>query len=290
MQEYDFRPIGIGEDELRAVAELFRVVWPEAEHLTRDYLHWLYVENPSGPVIGFNAWSGEVLAGHYVVIPIRAAFHGRPCQAALSLNTAVHSEHQGRGLFTRLAQQTYELAKSEGVHHVVGVANANSTPGFLRKLEFQLVKRLDARILWRQPTLRAASECAPPSWTRIWEPEDLRWRLQNPSVRYSVQTKRGCRQILAPTGKCRIHAILKLELASEAAALDGVDVDAGPLVGLKLWLGLSLRVKFSSLGGLAVPQRFRASPLNLIIRYLEPGSTLIEAQTVEFEAIDFDAY
>ncbi len=290
MQEYDFRPVGTGDAELETIAGLFRLVWPQARHLTSAYLRWLYAANPSGPVIGFNAWSGDTLAGHYVVIPVRVLFHGEPVKAALSLNTAVHPDHQGRGLFTKLAEQTYDLAKTRAVHHVVGVANANSTPGFVRKLSFQLVQPLDVYVLWRWPTLRSTLESLSTSWSRIWEPSDLSWRLRNPSVRYSVRTRRRCRQILSPTGTCGVSALLKLDVASEAAPIDDVPLSAAPCLGLRLWMGLSSRIVFPTLGGMRLPERFRKSPLNLIVRYLEPGSTPIDAGTVEFQAIDFDAY
>ena len=40
---------------------------------------------------------------------------------------------------------------------------------------------------------------------------------------------------------------------------------------------------------LEVPERFRASPLNLIFRPLL-DDTVLDRETVEFEAIDFDAF
>ncbi|MBN2559423.1 MAG: GNAT family N-acetyltransferase [Phycisphaerae bacterium] len=290
MQEYDFRRIGTGDDECAAIAQLFRAVWPAAHHLTIPYIQWLYTLNPSGTVIGVNAWSDGVLAGHYAVIPIRASFYGEPVKAALSLNTAVHPEHQGRGLFTKLARQTYDLAKEDGVHHIVGVANANSTPGFTRKLEFELIEQLDVRLLWRSPRVRPLRELGAVSWSRVWEPDDLRWRLQNPSVRYTVRSSKGCRQILSPTGVRGISAVLKLDDLSKAAPLDDSVVSTAPYAGLKLWMGVSSRVEFPSLGGMVIPNRLKKSPLNLIVRLLQPGSKRVDVKTTEFETIDFDAY
>ncbi|MFQ5495797.1 MAG: GNAT family N-acetyltransferase, partial [Phycisphaerae bacterium] len=165
-------------------------------HLTPAYLRWLYADNPRGQVIGFNAWSGGELAGHYAVIPIRALLDGKTVHAALSLNTAVHPDHQGKGLFTRLAEMTYDRAVALGVDHVVGVANANSTPGFVRKLAFESVGRLEARLFWRWPRPAVAGSVAAGRWSRRWDADDLSWRIRNPSARYTVRYHRGTRWIL----------------------------------------------------------------------------------------------
>ena len=59
---------------------------------------------------------------------------------------------------------------------------------------------------------------------------------------------------------------------------------------LKVWLGLSSRIEFPSLGGFELPDRLKKSPLNLIIRHLCSDTPPVKADDVEFEAIEFDAY
>jgi GNAT superfamily N-acetyltransferase len=104
--------------------------------------------NPDGRAVGFDAWDGERLAAHYVCVPARARVDGRLVPVLLSLNTATHPRLPGQGLFTKLAAMTFEAAGEAGFDGVYGVANANSTPGFIRKLGFQLVRPLDARSGW----------------------------------------------------------------------------------------------------------------------------------------------
>lgn len=287
---YEFRPVGVSPNELSAIAGLFQVVWPTLKHLNPNYLRWLYADNPNGTIIGINAWSDNKLAGHYVVVPIQACFYGEPVKAALSLNTAVHPDHQGRGLFTKLAGDTYGLAKQQGIHHVIGVANANSTPGFLRKLEFQLISPLNARLLWRSPRRLRSSNANNAGWSRVWSDDDLRWRVSNPSIRYTIQYRSGCRQILSPTHLPGVRAVLKLDDATNGTLADCSPLSTGSDIGLRLWLGLSAKIEFPSLGGFELPNRLKKSPLNLIVRYLEPGTKPIKSKDVEFEAIDFDAY
>ena len=69
-------------------------------------------------------------------MPIELADGDQPFTGALSLNTAVHERARGGGVFTRLAEETYDKARVRGIRVVVGVANANSTPGFVKRLGF----------------------------------------------------------------------------------------------------------------------------------------------------------
>jgi GNAT superfamily N-acetyltransferase len=287
--KYPSRPVGTSISELSAVADLLRLVFPRATHLRVPYLQWLYAENPAGAVIGMNAWHQGTVVGHYAVIPIRARVDGRPERAALSLNTAVHPAHRGQRLFTRLAEETYERARELGARHVIGVANARSTPGFLRSLGFQHIGALDAWLLWRRVRPRP-SGAAFVSWQRIWEPRDFGWRLCNPTSRYRVEQGGGLRWVLAPTGRPGIHAVLKVDAEAEALDLDELHLETLRTRGLWLWLGRSSRIAPPRLGGLRIPVRFRRSPLNLIFRPLESGRGAIDPLSVEFEAIDFDVY
>ena len=289
-REYNVRAIGTSPLELKTVAELCRIVWPRLRHLTPDYLSWQYAENPCGPVIGFNAWAGHTLAAHYAVIPIRAAIHGVVVDAALSLNTAVHPDHQRRGLFIDLAERTYQLAEDRGVHHIVGVANANSTHGLVKRLGFDLIGPLDVRVLWRSPRRVGARGDAPPSWQRIWEPHDLEWRLRNPSASYRLSRRAGRLQVLAHTHIPGMRAILKLESSAEAGSLENARLGTSHGLFVRLWMGRSTLILIPTGSGLPVPDWLKPSPLNLIMRRLRKDSRPIDPARVEFEAIDFDAY
>jgi hypothetical protein len=107
---------------------------------------------------------------------------------------------------------------------------------------------------------------------------------------YAVASRRGCRQVLGATGKCGIQAILKLAVGSDAAAIDELGLPAPPRGRLKLWLGLHPRVRMPAAGAVTLPNFLRASPLNLVIRHLTSDCEPIRAETIAFEALDFDAY
>uniref|UniRef100_A0A7C2NC31 GNAT family N-acetyltransferase n=1 Tax=Thermoanaerobaculum aquaticum TaxID=1312852 RepID=A0A7C2NC31_9BACT len=285
---YRFERVGASADELQEVVALLTTVWPKAG-FDLSYLRWLYRQNPVGVAIGFNAWYGSSLAAHYVVIPCRVIFDGGEVKAALSLNTATHPAHQGRGLFTRLASLTYEVAASEGFHHIFGVGNARSTPGLVEKLGFQLVGRLEARLsLWPPSLKRDLGRSV--RWRRLWSSEELAWRLANPRGQYSWRRWRATTQYLAHTGHWGIRAILGVVPGSPPTTV--VPSSLRRLRGWYpfIWLGFSNELQFCRLLSFDLPVSWRPSPLNFVYLPLSSGSGLLDRSTVEFSTIDFDAY
>lgn len=289
--KYFYSPVSGDEAEIAQIAKLFSTVWPKAHHLDERYICWLYLENPVGPVIGINAWYRDHLAGHYAVIPIQANLKGEQIPAAVSLNTAVHPQHQRRGLFTKLAESTYELARSQGINHIVGVANANSTPGFLKRLRFQLVAPLSVWVLWgsvscRRDYLRDKQ----PLWEHKWTESTFRWRLSNPSRAYRFKNSGGCVECLAPTGEFGIHALLKVEADPNLVTIAQNELPYLRLQRPKVWIGLSEMIRMPRPCAISLPKRFRRSPLNLVFRSLTDKSEHLDARHVEFALLDFDAY
>ena len=59
----------VSKDYISDYEELLTRVF-QKEHLTREYLDWLYFQNPNGAAVGYDAFCGKTLIGHYVCIPI----------------------------------------------------------------------------------------------------------------------------------------------------------------------------------------------------------------------------
>ncbi|MFC0676875.1 GNAT family N-acetyltransferase [Lysobacter korlensis] len=275
------------EQALARYASLFAACFPTAHKLQRiDYLRWLYLDNPLGEAVGFDAFDGERLAAHYICTRAQVSLEGRPGPALLSLNTATHPDFQGRGLFTKLAELTYETGASEGSGFVYGVANANSTPGFLRKLGFGLVAPLEARFgvgpLGRFDWERIAREAR---FRQAWTPEYLRWRLANPANPVAVRVEDGRRiGVSAATGTPMLEAWAEIPAVP--------DLRITPRRGApsaRLWLGL-MPQGAGRLGLFPpVPSRLRPSPLNLIFKPLA-GGPVPRSGEVAFSFLDFDAF
>lgn len=275
------------DTDLQAYARLFAACFPTATKLHDvAYLRWLYTANPLGEAVGFNAIEHGRLAAHYICTRARVAFDGRPVDALLSLNTATHPDFQGRGLFTRLAEATYEAGAQDGASFVYGVANANSTPGFLRKLGFALVEPLESRVgvgpLGRFDWRRVAETAR---FRQDWTADYLAWRLGNPANPVTVRAAGEARMALgAASGRMGIEAWA--EIPAPAGAAPPLQAPRAPL---RVWLGLMPRG--TGRFGLyrPLPQRLRPSPLNLIFKPLADGNAL-QAGESAFSFLDFDAF
>jgi GNAT superfamily N-acetyltransferase len=279
----DFRPIRFDQDALTQYCALFMACFPGSDKFTPAYVDWLYKDNPDGQAVGYDAWEGERLAAHYVCVPAMARVQGQATRVLLSLNTATHPDFQGKGLFTKLADLTYQAGADQGFDGCYGVANANSTPGFLRKLGFQLVRPLEARV--GMGSLHTG-DGGPVAFERSWNAASLAWRCANPHNRVHYRANGTRWQFhAAALGGGTVPAYA--ELPRDGLAL----TDSGRAPGmLRLFIGLAPDASASYWNYLNIPRRLRPSPLNLIYRSFTPRVTTLDPAAIRFSFLDFDAY
>lgn len=275
------RPAGTSPDQLAAYSGLLEAVFQTGKFSTAA-LGWRYRDNPAGQVVGADAWDGERLAAHYVTCPLEATVEGRIARGLLSLNTATHPDYQGRGLFTTLAEAAYAHGAAAGYAFVIGVANANSTPGFLKRLAFQHVGRLRAGFLGLLP--RRLSD-APVQYAGHWRDELLAWRLANPEGGYIVSRRAGLTRVWARTHLPFVQCAAFLPDQGDAQGSRDAPVAA------TLFLGLEPRIDFGAQLFWSLPERFRPSPLNLIWRPLDDAAPrTLDPGAVALNFLDFDPY
>lgn len=292
---------------------LLSEVFPGSHIASAEYLRWLYEQSPFGPVIQSNLDDGRGRAGHYALVPITLARDGDDYRGALSLNTAVHERARGGGVFVKLGAQTVDAAAAVGVEAVVGVANANSTPGFIKRLGFELLTPLPANVMLPLPGASAgirsravraeASDCGlGPDVTpllavpgrgeaRRWTADTLAWRLRRPGASYALHRGRHVLAVTCHDRRAGVRVAIILKVFAAAPLSNG---DARALVRaacrhhrapVALHVGVNELVDFR---GIALPKRLRESPLNLIHRSLVTPAR--RASIVRFEFLDFDAY
>ncbi len=75
-------------------------------------------------------------AAYYGVFPITLHYNSQDFIIAQSGDTMTAPAHRKKGLFTRLAQETYGLAHEVGIRMIYGFPNENSYPGFKKKLNW----------------------------------------------------------------------------------------------------------------------------------------------------------
>jgi GNAT superfamily N-acetyltransferase len=280
--EYEFRPLGHSAPEMAAVSHLLRTVFPHARHLSPAYLHWLYVENPEGRALGFNAYHQGELVGHCAGQPFAARVEGHALRGILLVNAAVDPRHVRRNITRRTTDPMFQEAAAQGCAFAVAVGNARSTLPLLTR--FTMVGPLRARIGFGLPKRRERHFA--PSLERLWGEESLRWRLANPERAYSVRTRNGRTAVTSPAGWPGIGAIL----------YDGDDPGAPPDAGsrpvgpLRAWLGLDPAVEWDRSPFLPVPGPLKPSPLNLMFKDLSGSGLHPDPARVVFRGLDFDAF
>lgn len=259
---------------------LFNASYGGDDKLNARYLAWQYLENPHGKVIGTDAYLGDELAAHYAIIPRRYQLGAQAFSAALSVNTATHPSHQGKGLFTRLASATYAAAAERGVQFVVGVANAQSVGGFTRKLGFEEVGQVRLH-LSTQGLIPA-----PGSLGVETSPEWLAWRLANPSRAYE--------RLLHGDGTATVRTWVKhvpfnigrLDAPSAAAAMSVQALRRGS----RLVPGLTPYFGAQPCGWPRLPLRAQPSPWHVIWRSLDDQLEAGLSKRLRFDGLAMDTF
>ncbi|MBI5815635.1 MAG: GNAT family N-acetyltransferase [Nitrospinae bacterium] len=274
------------DEEIGKTVSLLKVVWPDAG-FTREYINWLYRENPSGRAEIFNAWDKGEIVAHYAAIPVKARLFGELEKGLLSLNIAVSPAHRARGYFKALGSRTFESACERGFGFAAGVANANSTLLFRRQLRFQLVCPLDVKIgagpIARSPG-RGGEER---DYIQSWDGQTLSWRLRRPGAKYRCIKRVGSMSVFAHTGKYGIWAVMNDIDPAGVAPPEAGHLRWNPL---NVWIGLNPEYDWAKSAYINLPERFKPSPLNLIFRDLTGRGRVLDPQKTVFSLLDFDAY
>lgn len=286
MSDYILTPIDLTANGIAQTANFLTAVFGASTQFTPEFVDWEYNKNPVGTAVGFNAWAGNELAAHYVTQPIVAHLNGKKTKGLLSLNSATHENHRGKRLFTLLAEKTFELGLASGYEFVIGVANANSTPGFLKHLGFTLVAPLEVKFGLGTPDVTLTTDY---EYARDWDKDLLAWRINNPKLQYVVKMKKDHFTVLAPTGKFGIHAVLgtfPLELLPENIQLK----TSTGLNPLSIWMGMDEPLSWKRKPYFPFPNSLKPSPLNLIFRDLTDLGRMPKSNQIKFLSLDFDAY
>ena len=285
VQIMNIAPLQLDAAGIKRYSKLLRTCFSatssKAGKFSEASLIWLYTKNPEGLAIGFDAFDDGELVAHYVCIPTTITGAAGPVKALLSLNTATAPEHQGKGLFTQLARATFELAMQQGFSCVYGVANQNSTPGFVQKLGFNLVAPLEARIgIGRLQPQQPNSSL---QFQRSWNTAALNWRCTNPVNPIRAWQHANSSVFVANTGYPLIEAY-----DEQWGTVFSTQPFGAHRLQLKLIVGLFPQGIPSTY--FRIPNFLKPSPLNLIFKSLVPAVTTPERHAVHFTFLDFDAY
>ncbi len=296
---------------------------PDPRFVDTATLRWAYLDNPDGP-----AWDryhyvptpdgDHLLVAHYVNLPRTWRGPGGMRSAgAWSQNAVTRSGHQRARHFTRLGLEIYAEAAAAGRSFVVGVTNERSTGAVVKYMGWRLVGPLPVRLVapLARPVRHVETREVTPdwlaspdfddlaglvdrhpvrAWATDWRPEILRWRLSAPHVRYRVDVfdEVAVVSTRSALGPVPAAVILKLfPLVTGSAPVDATRAVAAVArhhrAAFAVHAGFNAAVRVR---GVRPPRRLQPSPLNLIVRRLDPA---VDQDTLEldtFEFLDMDAY
>ena len=236
-------------------------------HLNSGYLDWLYFRNPNGDVVGFDAYLGEDLVGHYACIPISISHYSS--QALLSVNTVIDPGQQRTGLFKTLAEMTYKEFQDD-FSCVIGVANANSFRGFTRHLGFEHIGDLE---------LRFGSLSRERIGQRVYSEKEILWRIQSPH--HQLYAKALKEQDLVKISH-KIFGPIALSAVSRLVQLQNAKLAAKS----RQRYGLTLDWRKDKKPLIFLPKKWKPSPLHLIFRPLNEKACRVTSWSFP----DFDAF
>ena len=113
-----------------SLCELHKLVFDS--QFSAERWTWQYQENPAGQAVIVLAESDQGIVGQYALIPLRMKTENGMCLGSLSLDTMVHPDYRGQGMYVSLAKQAYELAEKRGIRFVYGFSNENSHGRFTK--------------------------------------------------------------------------------------------------------------------------------------------------------------
>ncbi len=281
-------------DELKQVSNLLNLVFPKQNYINYDYLNWLYKKNPEGKAITYNAiYNGKIIA-HYAVIPVTYILFNEKVRGCLSLNTAVIDKYNRMGIFTKLANKTYKTAFDLGYEYIFAIANAASTPGFLKKLNFQFVGALDVYFKHKFNLSYNLNKYVSTSYKEFhfynhWDSKKFYWRVTKPNAKYKYHNSDSYK-LYNPTNLygldvCLFEFIDDIDMSKILKELNLPKVRN--LFPIYMWIGLNGNTKNRLLN---LPKYFKPSPLNLVFKDLTKRNRVLDSDKVKISVLDFDAY
>lgn len=127
---------------IKLVEDLYKAVLIRSER-SKVYDKMRFLKTLDGTCEGVIAIHEGKCAAFYCVWPMYFSNGYEKILGAQSIDTMTHPDHQGRGLFTKLAKECYINCQKRGFDFLIGVANENSLHGFVKRLNWSQYNVVD---------------------------------------------------------------------------------------------------------------------------------------------------
>ena len=251
-----------------------------------EFLNWLYNENPNGKAIINNIYEDGKIIAHFALVPIKVMFENKTYKSALSVFTAVDKNYRGLYFFHKLASKSFEMAKSEGIRFIIGVANEISAELFIKCFKFQLISPLTVKIGLSK---FKEKNNLPHKFEILRDKKTLEWRLSNPRFKYQIY-KENEKYIIFNNNyklfKMNMGYVSNKDLDLQNKILFKDSYNLNPF---NMWIGLNNNLKDTKIS-FNFPKILKPSSLNLIIKDLESEETNLSKEDIKFNLIDYEMY
>jgi len=274
-----------GNQMLKQLIDLQNAVYPNRVFTEKNFNYW-YNHNPMGSVISFNAFYEDKMIAHYACIPVKMNFDGRIVNGLLDIATVTHPDHRGKGLFKSLANETFNYAIEQKYEFIIGVANANSFPGYMKYFNFKYIGPLDVKIGFGNKIYNQINKKNSLSWNY----ESLKWRLTR-SCNYfvnsnTIYTKLNFWKFRSILGIKAIMAYIPSDVISEVKTYV-VKSRYRWIRPFNLYIGLGANYKKGFY--ISLPKFIKRSPFHLIFLDLTSGELPeLTKENIFFQLMDFD--
>lgn len=139
------------EADIPAIVALLKLslgegLMPKSE----QYWRWKHIENPFGRSPALLCWEGNTLIGVRAFMRWQWKEGEKIYHAVRAVDTATHTEHQGKGIFKKLTLALVDFCKEQKDHFVFNTPNQQSKPGYL-KMGWQEAGRLPINLTIMRP-------------------------------------------------------------------------------------------------------------------------------------------
>lgn len=146
MEYLDYQIKRLSDKNFNDIVELFNLVFKK--EISREKLYSKYSTSDFiEGLIGFIAYYNGKPVSFYGTVPQFVELNGEPILVAQSSDAMTHPDHLRKGLFVHLAQANFNYCKEIGVNLIYGFPNANSKPGFVKKLNWEFTSDLETKLI-----------------------------------------------------------------------------------------------------------------------------------------------
>lgn len=287
MKDYIQKPLAFDDETLKLYSDFLSRYYKRPELFTFEYIKWQYADNPVGRAVGYDAFWKDELVAHVATIPLRAVIFDREEKWLLLVNAMTVPEHRRQGISVGLADHIENLGRELGCTFIIGIANRNSTPAYIKGRQMEWSATLDARLGFSTPSLDHEGEIHY-DFRVLWDRESLKWRLNRPDGRYWRRDKGERCRLFAHSGKPGIKVFMGEFSAAQVSG--NHSREKRPVLPLNLWIGKNPSIRWNRSLFFPIPEWLRPSPLNLLFKDLSGQKRSLVNKSIFFQAIDFDAF